>query len=42
MDDIVNGWSKELDVQVKEFGRQAGEVREWDRVLVENGNQVSF
>jgi len=30
-----------LDVQVKEFGRQAGEVREWDRVLVENGNQVS-
>jgi nuclear pore complex protein Nup62 len=28
-------------VQVKEFGRQAGEVREWDRVLVENGNQIS-
>lgn len=40
MDDIVNGWNKELDAQVKEFARQAAEVKEWDKVLVENGNQV--
>ena len=32
---------KDLDSQVKEFERQAGEVREWDKVLVRNGNQVS-
>ena len=40
MDDIVNSWSRELDTQVGEFKRQAGEVREWDRVLIENGKQV--
>jgi nuclear pore complex protein Nup62 len=40
MDDIVNTWSRELDTQVGEFRRQAGEVREWDRVLIENGKQV--
>ena len=27
-------------MQVKEFERQCGEVREWDRVLVRNGQQV--
>lgn len=36
----MNGWTKDLDEQVKEFARQAGEVKEWDRVLVENGKQV--
>lgn len=41
LDDIVIGWNKDLDGQVKEFERQAGEVREWDKVLVRNGNQVS-
>lgn len=40
MDDIVNTWSRELEAQVGEFRRQAGEVREWDRVLIENGKQV--
>ena len=29
-------------MQVREFERQAGEVREWDKVLVRNGNQVSL
>ena len=41
LDDVVDGWNKDLDMQVKEFERQAGEVREWDKVLVRNGNQVS-
>lgn len=40
LEDIVDGWNKDLDAQVKEFERQAGEVREWDKVLVRNGNQV--
>lgn len=40
LDDIVDSWTKDLEAQVKEFEKQAGEVREWDKVLVRNGNQV--
>jgi hypothetical protein len=38
----VDNWTKELDGSVKEFVRQAGEVREWDKVLVRTGSQVSW
>jgi nuclear pore complex protein Nup62 len=41
LEDVVDGWTKELDGSVKEFVRQAGEVREWDKVLVRTGSQVS-
>lgn len=41
LEDIVDTWSKDLESQVKEFEKQAGEVREWDKVLVRNGNQIS-
>jgi nuclear pore complex protein Nup62 len=41
LEDIVDTWSKDLDSQVKEFERQAGEVREWDKVLVRNGTQIA-
>lgn len=41
LDDIVDGWARDLESQVKEFEQQAGEVREWDKVLVRNGNQIS-
>lgn len=41
LEDIVDGWNKDLDTQMKEFERQAGEVREWDKMLVRNGNQVN-
>jgi nuclear pore complex protein Nup62 len=41
LEDIVETWGKDLDTQVKEFERQAGEVREWDKVLVRNGNQIT-
>ena len=41
MEDIVDGWQRDLDAQVKEFERQAGEVREWDKVLLRNGSQAS-
>jgi len=40
LEDVVDGWTKELDGSVKEFVRQAGEVREWDKVLVRTGSQV--
>ena len=36
----MDSWTKELDGSVKEFVRQAGEVREWDKVLVRTGSQV--
>jgi len=42
LEDVVDGWTKELDGSVKEFVRQAGEVREWDKVLVRTGSQVSL
>lgn len=40
MDDIINTWNRDLEGQVAEFKRQAGEVKEWDKVLIENGKQV--
>lgn len=40
IEDIVNKWSTDLETQVKEFNRIAGEVAVWDRALVDNGNTV--
>ena len=40
LDEIVNAWSVELDERARDFVDVAGEVREWDRVLRENGEQV--
>nr|ODN93966.1 hypothetical protein L203_00134 [Cryptococcus depauperatus CBS 7841] len=41
LEDIVEGWNKDLEEQVEEFERQAGEIREWDKILVRNGNQIT-
>lgn len=40
LEDIVNGWSAELDERTKEFAMVAAEVKAWDAVLVENGDKV--
>ena len=40
LEDIVNNWSNELEERTRDFSEIAGEVREWDRVLRENGEQV--
>lgn len=40
MEEIVNNWSAELEERTKDFMDISGEVREWDRVLRENGEQV--
>ena len=42
IEDIVNKWSSDLEVQVKEFSKFATEVAVWDRALIENGNSVSL
>jgi nuclear pore complex protein Nup62 len=39
-EEIVNRWSSDLDQQTREFARMAGEVAVWDRMLIENGEQV--
>lgn len=41
LEEIVNNWSAELDERTREFGDLAGEVREWDRVLRQNGEKIS-
>ncbi|WFD33149.1 FG-nucleoporin nsp1 [Malassezia sp. CBS 17886] len=41
MEEIVKMWQEELEASVKEFGRQAGEVAAWDRVLLRSGNDIS-
>lgn len=41
LEEIVNRWTTELEIHVREFGRFAGEVVVWDRALIENGNNVS-
>jgi nuclear pore complex protein Nup62 len=40
IEEIVNKWSSELEVHVREFNKFAGEVAVWDRALMENGNNV--
>lgn len=41
LEEIVNGWSAELEERTRDFGEIAGEVREWDRVLRDNGEKIS-
>ncbi|KIK08361.1 hypothetical protein K443DRAFT_556903 [Laccaria amethystina LaAM-08-1] len=41
LEEIVNRWTTELEVHVREFGRFAGEVAVWDRALIENGNNIA-
>lgn len=41
LDEIVSGWSNELEERTRDFADVAGDVREWDRVLRENGEQVN-
>ena len=42
IEEIVNKWSSDLEVQVKEFSKFAMEVAVWDRALIDNGNNVSL
>jgi nuclear pore complex protein Nup62 len=41
IEEIVNRWSTELEVHVRDFNKFAAEVAVWDRSLIENGNNVS-
>ena len=41
IEEIVKMWQDELDACIKDFGRQAGEVAAWDRVLLRGGDEIS-
>jgi len=42
LEEIINKWTAELEVNVREFNRFGAEVAVWDRALIENGNNVSL
>jgi len=41
IEEIVNKWSSDLEVNVREFNRLAGEVAVWDRTLIDIGNTIA-
>ncbi|KAH8106098.1 Nsp1-like C-terminal region-domain-containing protein [Cristinia sonorae] len=41
IEEIVNRWTNDLEVHVREFSKYASEVVAWDRALVENGNNLA-
>lgn len=40
IEEIVNRWTAELEVNVREFNKFAEDISVWDRALIENGNNV--
>jgi hypothetical protein len=42
IEEIVNGWTSDLESNVREFNKLAAEVAVWDRTLIENSNNVSI
>lgn len=41
MEEILNGFSNDLDKYTQEFHKQAGQIAKWDEELIENGKKVS-
>jgi nuclear pore complex protein Nup62 len=40
LEDILNKWSSDLDTYTKEFHRQAVQVIQWDKSLIQHGTKV--
>jgi len=40
LEEIINKWTSDLEVNVREFNKFGAEVAAWDRALIENGNNV--
>ena len=40
VEEIINGWNSELDENVQKFMKQAREIAQWDKLLIENGDKV--
>ncbi|KAI8329629.1 Nsp1-like C-terminal region-domain-containing protein [Chlamydoabsidia padenii] len=41
MEEILNAWNKDLNSRTREFHKQAAQVAEWDKQLIENGTKIS-
>jgi nuclear pore complex protein Nup62 len=41
LEDICNRWSADLDERVRDFTNLAAEVKAWDSVLIQNGEEIS-
>jgi nuclear pore complex protein Nup62 len=41
MDEILTRWASDLSNYQKEFQKQAGQISNWDRLLVENTDKIS-
>lgn len=41
LDEIIQKWVKELDVQVKLFHQRAIELNKWDKLLMEHGSKIA-
>ncbi|KAF8505976.1 Nsp1-like C-terminal region-domain-containing protein [Russula emetica] len=41
IEEIINRWSTELEMHVRDFNKFASEVAVWDRSLIENGNNLA-
>jgi len=42
IEEIINRWSTDLEIHVRDFNKFASEVAVWDRSLIENGNNVGL
>jgi nuclear pore complex protein Nup62 len=42
MEEILNTWNKDLNSRTREFHKQAAQVAEWDKQLIENGTKVLY
>ena len=40
MEEILNMWTKDLEKYTREFHKQAAQVADWDKQLIDNGNKV--
>lgn len=41
LEDIINRWSSDLDDRVRDFTNLAAEIKAWDSVLIQNGDEIS-
>ena len=42
LEESINKWTLELEEQEKIFLQQATQVNAWDRLLIDNGEKVSY
>jgi len=41
MEEIINRWTSDLEKYKAEFVQQAGDIKKWDNILIENGEKIT-